>query len=374
MILASSLLLSGLTLPGAATPPPDRLRGALVTAAQATESRLGRLKGDGFNAVALLLTERASPRAIDAAAGRARAAGLDLYYWIEICRCPALADAHPEWMASLQGHPEWRRHFPKAPLPAEGEVVKCYPWVPVLYREAFDAHLARVRKLLEGRPAPRGIFLNDLQAAPSACGCGHILCRWTPDYGPLRTATHLEPDAAARFVAAVATLTPAAVIPVWAPECEEADAAKEGACAGVGCFEGRCWYAWTEQLMPVARQCRTLAALLPFRALGRSDPRYGPPGAWVAHALRSFAEMPPKRRGAAVPPDRWVAVLQGWDVSAAERDTQFRAAGEAGGTLLALTEIDQRWEPRIVRIPDGKVGQRRSHRGEHGEGTAEKIR
>ena len=37
-------------------------------------------------------------------------------------------------------------------------------------------------------------FLNDLQAAPSACGCGNTFCRWTPDYGPIRTATELPPE------------------------------------------------------------------------------------------------------------------------------------------------------------------------------------
>ena len=57
--------------------------------------------------------------------------------------------------------------------PADDEVVKTYPWVPVLSREGFDAQLARVRKLLDGLPRPAGVFLNDLQAAPSACGCGH---------------------------------------------------------------------------------------------------------------------------------------------------------------------------------------------------------
>lgn len=328
------------------------MRGVMLAAAQATPEALRRWKEQGVNAAALLLTEGQRSSTVEAGAREVRAAGLELYYWIEIGRNPALAKAHPEWMASLQGHPEWRRHFPKAPVPSEGEIVKCYPWVPVFYQEAFGAHLKRVERLLEGKPAPKGVFLNDLQAAPSACGCGNILCRFTPDYGPVRTATHLPADAAARFVAAVANLTPATVIPVWTPECEEADAAEDGACSGVGCFEGRCWYAWTEQVMPIARRCRTLAALLPYRAFDRDLPRYGPTAGWVAHALRSFARMPPRRGGEAIPADRLIAVLQGWDVTGAQVEAQLQRADEAGaaGTLLAMTPIEQGWEPRIVPV------------------------
>jgi hypothetical protein len=340
-----------------AAPVPGGLRGVLMTAAQANGSPLRPLKAEGTNAVVLSLTEDEPAKAVRAAARRIQAAGLELYYWIEIGRSPALAKAHPEWMASLQGHPEWRRHFPQAPTPAAGEVVKNYPWVPVRYQEAFDAHLQRVTALLRDKPAARGLFLNDLQAAPSACGCGNPLCRWTPDYGPIRTATRLPADAAARFVAAVAERAPQTpVIPVWTPECEEPDMAKGGACAGVGCFRGDCWYEYTAQLMPLARQCPTLAALLPYRALGRDLPRYGPTAGWVAQALRSFAEMPPQRRGQAIPADRVIAVLQGWDVTPAERDAQIRRAEEAGaaGTVVALMKIEQGWEPQIVRVPQAK--------------------
>ena len=85
----------------------------------------------------------------DAAARLASAAGLQLFYWIEVARCPELADAHPEWMASLQGHPEWRRFYSKLPKPSDDEVVKNYPWVPVIYKESFEAHHARVRGLRE---------------------------------------------------------------------------------------------------------------------------------------------------------------------------------------------------------------------------------
>jgi len=144
----------------------------------------------------------------------------------------------------------------------------------------------------------------------------------------------------------------AAVIPVWLTECEEHEMPRGQRCDGVPCFSGTCWYEWTRQLMPVAREAGLLAALLPYRALGNDDRRYGDEAAWVATALRSFAEMPPKRGGEPLPASRLIAVLQGWDVSAARRRAQLRQAESAGaaGSLLALTPIDQSWEPRFFRM------------------------
>ena len=145
------------------------LKGVVISAEQTDADQLRSLKAEHYNAVVLALDGANATKELEAARAIG-AAGFDLFYWIEIGRNPALADAHPEWMASLQGHGEWRRFFPKFPQTKKGEVVKNYPWVPVLYGEAFPAHLARVRRLLEGKPTPRGVFLNDLQAAPNACG------------------------------------------------------------------------------------------------------------------------------------------------------------------------------------------------------------
>jgi hypothetical protein len=332
--------------------PPMSPRGVLLTPEQATPAKLSALKREGINALALCVDGGSLPAA-GAAAERVTAAGLVLYYWLEIARSPDLADAHPHWMASLQGHQQWRRRFPETPEPADGEVVKVYPWVPIRYREAYDSHLARVREHLRALPPAAGVFLNGLQAAPSACGCGHTLCRWTPDYGPIRTASELPADAAARFVAAVRRLTPTSdVIPVWLTECEEHEMEPGAACDGVPCFTGICWYAWAEQLTAVARDSSTIAALVPYLALGRDGPRYGAPAGWVGAALASFAEMPPKRDGEAVPADRLVAVLQGWNVTPEQRQAQVRQAEQAGarGYLIAEMEILQDWEPRIVTL------------------------
>jgi hypothetical protein len=342
--------------------PAKRLRAALVAPEQATREELRQFKRRGMNGVALLLEDRHT-RAAAPAAARVRAAGLELYYWIEVGRCPALAEAHPEWMASLQGHPEWRRLFPNTPQPAVGRVVKNYPWVPIVYQEAFDAQLQRVQALLKGMPPATGIFLNDLQAAPSACGCGNVLCRWTPDYGPVHTATRLPADAAARFVASARRLARAAqIIPVWTTECEEGE--KDAACAGVACFQGACWREYTAQLMPVARECQTVAALCLYRSFGRDLPRYGGEAGWVSQALASFAEMPPRRGGLAVPAQRLIAVLQGWDMTDTQRQMQIRRCEEAGarGYVISLVEIDQRWAPRIV--PTRKAGEIKTHKAQ----------
>jgi hypothetical protein len=332
-------------------PPPDgKLRATLLTAGRATRSAIERARRDGCSALALRLSEADDPAALREAAGRARAAGMGLYYWIEVGRCPALADAHPEWMASLQGHREWRRLFPSAPEPGPGEVVKNYPWVPIASREAFDGHLARVRRLLAAVPKPRGLLLNDLQAAPSSCGCGNAQCRWTADYGPIHTTTPLGEDAAGRFVTAVRGLAAGVeVVPVWTTECEKDDGGKEARCAGVSCFEGTCWKAWTAQLMPVAKVAPRMGALTLLRTFAREEPVWGGKAAWVGHALRTFETMPPVRGGQPLGAGRIIAVLEAWSGGQETLRAQLRhvAEAEAGGYVIARIPIDQRWEPRV---------------------------
>lgn len=348
--LAACITLS--LFPGSIRSARSEIRAALVRPEQATEAALGRLRSYRLNALALNLSEQLGPAGrydtVKRAALYAEKRKWRLYYWIEVGRCPELADARPEWMASLQGHPEWRRLYPGAPEPKAGEVTKVYPWVPIRYEGAFEAQLARVKRLLAGRPRPAGIFLNNLQAAPSACGCGNLRCRWTPDYGPLQTAKVKSEEAAAEFVREARKLAPGAeVIPVWSPECEEREGAKEGACAGVGCFPGACWREWTRQLMPLEAGCARIGVLATFRALDAgTDP------AWARAAVECFQKMPPLRGGRPVPAGRLIPVLQGWNVTRGETETQIRAAKEAGsqGFLLALSEISQDWEPRIVPL------------------------
>jgi hypothetical protein len=210
-----------------------------------------------------------------------------------------------------------------------------------------------VARLLKGLPAARSIFLNGLQGGPSACGCGNSLCRWTADYGPLKTAKSIEKDAAAKFVSAVAQLVPdARVIPVWLTECEEHDCERDGLCAGVGCFDGICWRAWTEQLMPVADQSPQIAVFAPFREFQRDLPMYGGQAAWVSHALKSFETMPPKRGGTAISADRLIAVVQGWDVTEEELIVQQRLVEDSGaaGCIVVKSRINQDWTPKMFPL------------------------
>ncbi len=331
-----------------------RIRAALIDAPRATEARLTDLKSLYSGVVLALGGEDAESAEADRrAAERILGAGLELHYFIEIARCPELAQQNPRWMASLQGHPEWRRLHKEFPQPTASEVVKAYPWTPILYREAFDAHLVRVTKLLAARPSARSVFLNDLQGAPSACGCGNPVCRWTSDYGPILTATKLGDDAAARFVAAVKRIAPATthVVPIWVTECEEHDKARHALCAGVACYQGICWKAYARQLPPLAAQSETLGALLLYKEFSQDVPHYEQPAGWIGHALKhGFTDQLVKNGAPPIAASRLVAVLQGWDASDAEIQAQIeqaRSAG-AGGWIVALTRIDQSWQPRII--------------------------
>ena len=326
---------------------------AILEPAQADSRRLAELAGAGYNGVVLMLS--AGDTQIQPAAKQVAIAGLDLYYWIEIARSPALADAHPEWMASVQTHQEWRRFFPDLPALKTNEVVKNYPWVPVVYKETFPVHLQRVRTLLADLPVAKGVFLNDLQGAPSACGCGNPLCRWTPDYGPLTSATRLPNSGAADFVAAVKKLAPgSAVIPVWTTECEELD--KPQLCAGVDCFRQTCWREFTAQLMPVVEQSGTIAALLPYKAFQRDLPSYGGEAAWIGEALMLYSKLPLRYQTKSVAPRQIIAVLQGWDVTAAQVQAELARARESGaaGVAVSLAKIEQAWQPRIFNLADLK--------------------
>lgn len=333
----------------AATFKTTAVKGELLSASTVTREVVTRLKQEGANTLVLRLDDDTSPASLIKAVSLTRGEGLRAYYWVEVGRNRAMADAHPEWMASLQGHTEWRRIFPQLRAKRGNEVVKTYPWIPVSYAPAFKAHLARLKRLLMPLPAVDGLFLNHLQAAPSACGCGNILCRWTPGYGPIQTAESLPATAAAQFVAAAMMATGGAeVVPVWITECEEHEMAENGACAGVSCYSGACWRAWSEQLGHVARQTASIAVLAPFRALGQTDPK------WVGGAVASFEKMPPQREGVPIAAQRLVAVLQGWSVTPAEIATQRDAAARAGagGWLVARTPLDQSWQPKIMLVAE----------------------
>ena len=212
---------------GTAEGPEKPLRGVLMDARHATAAALASWKAEGGTAVLVPLDESVGRDRWGEVAASAERAGLALYPWVEVGRNPAMADAHPDWMAAPGGHhDDWRRRFPDAPARKPGWVIKAWPWVPIGYAPAFEAHRRRLKLLLENLPGPwAGVFLNDLQAGPSSCGCGNDLCRWALDYGsPATTARTPGDDAAARLVTELRGRHPGkAIIPVWVTECEMRD-------------------------------------------------------------------------------------------------------------------------------------------------------
>src|SRR5439155_17378023 len=188
------------TAPGQAKVTPVEI--ILVEAETVTPAAVSQWRQEHFRAVAVVLDEQTGEARYRELARHISDGGLDLYCWTEVARNPKLAAAHPRWMAALGAHDDWQKNFPDRPERKFGEVAKAYPWVPICYREGFDAQLARVEGLLNRLPAGwRGVLLNDLQAGPSSCGCGNTLCRWAVDYHVHPTATKMEGnDVAAQFL------------------------------------------------------------------------------------------------------------------------------------------------------------------------------
>lgn len=271
-------------------------------------------------------------------------------YLIEVARVPDIAKKHPDLMSSLQGHPEWRRFYPSFPKVKGDEVVKTFPWIPILHQEGMDLHLKRINVILSELPAPKTVWLNNIQGAPSSCGCGNTLCRWTSDYGPKKTTTVIGDDAPGQFLGKLAgSHKNIKFIPIFYPECEEGD--KPHFCAGVGCYKGICWKAWSRQITGIAKHSRLIGAAAFFKDLDRTDPKYGKQGDWAQMAVEQFRTMPPKSGKTAWPGDRVISVLQGWNVTENQIENQIQASRTAGakGHLLVKTKLDQSWRPMAFK-------------------------
>jgi hypothetical protein len=336
---------------------PAPLRGALISLERATPERCDELKRLGVNALVVPIDESLTRAKWSALGDRAKAAGMALYGWVEIGRNPAMADAHPNWMATPGGHhADWRRLFPKAPTAGEGEIIKTWPWVPIGYAPAFESHRQRVRKLLADLPGTwAGVFLNDLQAAPSSCGCGNSQCRWALDYGAPSTAPKTPgDDAAAKFVADIEKqLVGKQVIPVWVTECEEIDLPKaahgSGLCGGVKCFTGTCWEAYKRAWDPLVGRSGGAIALAAWSRHFHRDPTD-----WLETA-RALFQHPP-RGGAPLEAKRTIVVIDAWDRSLEEqKKLTSRLQPRSTGWVLALEPVDQTWEPRVTRVEGSAV-------------------
>jgi hypothetical protein len=221
--------------------------------------------------------------------------------------------------------------------------------VPIGYAPAFEAHRERLKVLLGDLPGPwAGVFLNDLQAGPSSCGCGNDQCRWALDYGSPATAPKTPgDDAAARIVAELIRQHPGkAVIPVWVTECEPVDLpdapAGTGLCGRVGCARGDCWPRYSRTWNPLLKVTDGPIALALWPETFRRDP-----SRWVEADLALFQKPPGESKPLAA--SRTIAVVQAWNRPEADVQALFkRTQGSALGWVLALDPIDQSWEPRLV--------------------------
>jgi hypothetical protein len=344
--------------PSQAKGPPVEI--VLVEAEKVTPAAVSQWRQERFKAVAIVLDEQTSEARYRELARHISEGGLDLYYWIEVAWNRKLAAAHPRWMAALGSHEDWQKHFKNFPEPGIDEVVKAFPWVPISYREAFDAHMARIEQLLKRAPPGwRGLLLNDLQAGPSSCGCGNLQCRWAVDYFVRPTATKVEgDDVAARFVAEVRKRAgDKTVIPVWTTECEEVDLPADkhqgkpgtGLCGTVGCATGACPDVFTRQWSALASGHDSPLCLLALHtAFQRTAKEFGGGPGWVTNAIAYLNTTLSAHGSQTVPSARlWVVVEDAGNVEGVTARELATKAG-VGGVIVARAKIDQTYEPRII--------------------------
>lgn len=340
--------------------PRPRLEAVLVTAEHATPERLTAWKKRGASAVVVIIGEASDPPGWAELARKVDSLDMDLYAWFEVARSPTLADAHPDWMAAPGGHHnDWRRRFPDAPKARAGEVIKAWPWVPIGYEPAFEAHRERLTRRLTTLPGRwSGVFLNDVQAGPSSCGCGNDQCRWALDYGSPSTASKTPGDgAAARLVNDVQQAIPGKqVIPVWVTECEEIDLPGvpdgTGFCGQVQCAKTACWERYAKAWNPLTVASKGPLALAAWSSAFQRDANR-----WPAAASALFQHPP--RGGAALSADRTIIVLEGWNRTEEQQTALVEEARKAGtGWVLAVDPIDQSWQPRSVPVPNANRPER----------------
>ena len=347
---------------GAATGRKQAVWGVIVDPATVTPQQVKTWKDSGVSMVVVILDEEHKPEAYDTAAKAASAGPLELFYWIEVARSRRMASEHPRWMAALGMHDDWQKRFPDSARPGESEIAKAFPWVPITYREAYNAHLARIKGLLAERVAApyTGVLLNDLQAGPSSCGCGSLLCRWATDYNVESTATKQDgDDVASRFTAEVRKLaTGKSVVPVWTTECEDIDLPEKLApsgrsthlCGTVPCANTTCPKGFTKQWTALLKDYSGPVGVLALEKELERDSAHAQVTSWIPRAVDYLDTVPPKNGGTSIPHERLWLVIQGYGLSADEQSAARKAAAQCGtgAVLEALVPISQSYEPRII--------------------------
>jgi hypothetical protein len=238
--------------------------------------------------------------------------------------------------------------------------VKAFPWVPINYKEAFDAHIKRLEQLLRAAPTNyAGLLLNHLQGGPSSCGCGNLQCRWATDYHVPATGTRLSDDAAAQFVGAVQKLVGGkSVVPVWTTECEHVDLPvskrddrkSTGLCGTVGCATGLCPKEFAKQWASLTKDHRHDVALLALHNdLARTNTAFAHGPSWIPRALAYLDETLREEAKTSFPRDRTWLVVQGATRDEERAARKAAAATGAANVIFSRVRLDQSFEPRVVR-------------------------
>lgn len=337
---------------------PATRQAVLVNPTDVTLESLEAWRREGFSTVVTVLDEQFPPEVYRTAGSLIERAGWPHYHWVEVGRCPLLANEHPRWMASLGMHSDWQQKYPGSKRPAEGEVAKAYPWVPIGYQVTFAAHLDRIEKLLvRAAPDYRGLLLNDLQGGPAACGCGNVRCRWALDYHvPSHAGEQVGDDAAARFLKRVGQLTHnKELIPIWTTECEEIDLPGTengtGLCGKVECAHTTCPRAFARQWRSLIGGHRGSIGLLGLhRQLQQPGARGQPSANWVAAPLEYVDQIAGAAKEERLTRERVWLVVEGWDLPVAEAfAVRTKAlALQVAMIVVARTQIDQSFEPRVI--------------------------
>ena len=307
-------------------------------------------------AVVYDLDEGSDLAALDALRTSPERARSPLYLWIDVGRSEKLAAAHPEWVSGMGSHGDWRRLFPGAPKPGPNERIGMYPWTPIWYRAVLEDRIAAITRLLRGRTeGVAGVFLDHVQGAPSACGCGNLQCRWTADYLMAGGPEKVEGSPVALLVTALAKEMPGlAWIPVLVIECEEADQPGEGStgkCGSVGCFKGRCWKESTKELEGLlAATDGPIAFLSDEQTFGRIPEHYAAASrAWRLDVLQDLEELPPRFQRPPLPAARVIFVERRPEGSKQYLDVEAWASLRgARGVLFSRAPFDESWDPRLI--------------------------
>jgi hypothetical protein len=138
------------------------------------------------------------------------------------------------------------------------------------------------------------------------------------------------------------------VVPVWVTECEPVDlpGVKDGTglCGTVPCAKRDCWPRYARAWNPLLKATEGPIGLALWTDLFHRDaPR------WIEADLALFRDPPADSRR--LPAAKSIAIVQAWEKPEASVDQLLALVKRVSpGWILALDQVDQSWEPRLVPI------------------------